>query len=142
MFSACPKFLHWIWRLVALELRVLAPMTMPGMRTKCETLVAVRPRMDVCDTEEWTRSWCSGSARARSRSSSLREGYRIFCVQVLSAASNFRSVSVVVLYYPPPFCSGSYNGYNVGRLIVQSMRQMLVECDEVSDVDVAVVLLR
>jgi hypothetical protein len=45
-----------MWRAVAFELRVLAPITMPGMRTRCETLVAVRPRIEVWETEEWMRS--------------------------------------------------------------------------------------
>jgi hypothetical protein len=68
------QFLHWMCRLVAFEERVLAPMTIPGMRTKCETLVAVRPRMEVDVTEEWMRSWCSGRAFAASRSAWEREG--------------------------------------------------------------------
>lgn len=59
---------------MALEERVLAPMTIPGMRTRWETLVAVRPRIEVCETDEWTRSWCSGRELAAARSSSVREG--------------------------------------------------------------------
>lgn len=73
-FSVCPQFLHWMCKAVAFELSVLAPITIPGILTRCDTFVAVRPRMDVCETEEWIRSWCSGSAWARLRSSSLREG--------------------------------------------------------------------
>jgi len=68
-FSVCWQFRHWMCRLVAFELSVLAPMTIPGMRTRCETFVAVRPRIEVCETEEWMRSWCSGSAFAMSKSS-------------------------------------------------------------------------
>lgn len=74
MLSSCWQFLHWMWTLVAFELSVLAPITIPGILTRCETLVAVRPRIDVCETEEWIRSWCSGRACASARSSSLREG--------------------------------------------------------------------
>jgi hypothetical protein len=46
-----------MWRLVAFEERVLAPITIPGMRTRWDTFVAVSPRMEVCETEEWRRSW-------------------------------------------------------------------------------------
>lgn len=73
-FSVCAQFRHWMCSGVAFELSVLAPMTMPGILTRWDTLVAVRPRMEVCETEEWISSWCSGSAEARARSSSLREG--------------------------------------------------------------------
>ena len=72
--SVLPQFLHWMWRAVAFVERVLAPITIPGILTKCDTFVAVSPRIDVCETEEWRSSWCAGSAFARSRSSSLREG--------------------------------------------------------------------
>lgn len=41
---------------MAFEESVLAPMTMPGMRTRWATLVAVRPRMEVWETEECSRS--------------------------------------------------------------------------------------
>jgi len=69
-----PQFLHSTCRLVALLLSVLAPMTMPGIRTRWLTLVAVKPRIEVCETEEWMRSWWSGSALAASRSVVLRDG--------------------------------------------------------------------
>lgn len=74
---------------VAFEESVLAPMTIPGILTKCETFVAVRPRIEVCETEEWRSSWWPGSALDSSKSSSLREGYRMRCVQVFKAASNW-----------------------------------------------------
>ena len=59
-------------------------------------------------------------------------------VEVL-LASNWWFVRVMLLYFGK---IAAYCWDNLGRLIVQSMRQMLVESDEVCDVDVAVVLFR
>ena len=59
-------------------------------------------------------------------------------MQVLSAASNWQGVRtcqlVLVLLIP-------HDWYYVCRLVVESVCKLLVECDEVGDVDVAVVLL-
>jgi hypothetical protein len=36
-------------------------MMIPGMRTRWETLFAVRSRIDSSEADEWRSSWCSGS---------------------------------------------------------------------------------
>ena len=46
-----------MWTTVALDEMVEAPMTMPGMRTRCEIFVAFRSRMEICVAEECSRSW-------------------------------------------------------------------------------------
>ena len=89
----CAQFRHCMCRAVAFELSVLAPITIPGMRTRCETLVAVSPRMEVCETEECRRSWCCGRSFPSLVSSALREGYRMRLVHVLRAASNYPPIS-------------------------------------------------
>ena len=69
-FSVCWQFRHWIFRAVALDESVDAPMTMPGMRTRWEMFVALRSRIEIWETEECRRSWCSG----RRMSSAFLEG--------------------------------------------------------------------
>lgn len=65
MVAECWQLRHWMWRAVAFEERVDAPMMMPGMRTRRETYVASRSRIVVWDAVEWRRSWCSGSGISR-----------------------------------------------------------------------------
>ncbi len=47
-------------------------------------LVASRSRIDICETEEWRSSWCSG----RAVSLAFCEGKTIRWVHCLRAASN------------------------------------------------------
>ena len=70
---------------MALEERVEAPMTMPGMRTRREMCRASRSRMVVRAAVEWRRSWCGGR---EGREDVGVEGCRMREVQFLRAASN------------------------------------------------------
>ena len=49
-----------MWRDVAFEERVEAPMTMPGMRTRRDICRASRSRMVVWEAVEWSISWWDG----------------------------------------------------------------------------------
>lgn len=75
--------------------------------------------MEVCETEEWTRSWCSGSDLAAARSSSVREGCKIFCVHVLRAASNWREY--ISWMWKRRVLAYSHNGDEIAGLVVQSI---------------------
>lgn len=83
--SECWQFLHCMCSAVAFEESVEAPITIPGIRTRWEMLVASRSRMDIWETEEWRRSWCSGNCRVLA----FWEGKTIRWVHSLRAASNY-----------------------------------------------------
>ena len=60
-------------------------MTIPGMRTRWDMFVASRSRMEIWETEECRRSWCSGMER----SLAFCEGKTMRRVHSLRAASNY-----------------------------------------------------
>lgn len=58
-------------------------------------------------------------------------------MQVLSAASNYASRQFCL----PTVLLCSYNGYDLGGLVVELVRKIFVKGDYVGDIDVAIVLL-
>lgn len=56
MLSVDLQFRHCMLITVAFEDRVEAPITIPGMRTNWEILVAFKSRIDIWETLEWIRS--------------------------------------------------------------------------------------
>ena len=56
MFVVYWQLRHCMCSDVAFDESVDAPMIIPGMRTRCDTFVALRSRMDVWEAVEWRSS--------------------------------------------------------------------------------------
>lgn len=107
-------------------------MTIPGIRTRWEMLVASRSRMEIWETEECRSSWCSGNERELA----FCDGKTIRWVHSLIAASNFaKSVK-----QDPHIRNATYKRNDIGWLCRELMRKLFVVGNQMGNIYVAVIL--